>query len=328
MSWKQVRGHDGLIAAFALAAARGRLAHAYLFAGPPGIGKRLFAAQLAKTLLCERAANDWDSCDACSACVLVDAGTHPDMFAIGRPEENLELPIEVIRRLCDGLSLKPARGGRKVAILDDADDLNEESANCFLKTLEEPPPRSVLILVGTSPDRQLATIRSRCQVVAFARLNVDLVAELLTAEGAEPDQVSRVAPLCGGSLGLAHDLADSALWAFREQALSTLCQPKPDIPTLARELQALVEAAGKEAGQQRRRAALVVRLLVDGLREALAVAVNGSDASGAGPVAALADRFGVDGLLQRLERSLEADMQIERRVQLVLVLEALLDALA
>src|SRR5262249_51866304 len=120
MSWQHVRGHDELIAAFGRAVARGRLAHAYLFVGPPGVGKRHFARQLAKTLLCESPpAGRWDSCDACAACTLVDAGTHPDLFAVARPDDKLEMPIEVIRDLCYGLALKPARGGRKIALVDD-----------------------------------------------------------------------------------------------------------------------------------------------------------------------------------------------------------------
>src|SRR5207248_2092828 len=98
------------------------------------------------------------ACDACDACRDVESGTHPDYFRAGRPDDALELPIEVVRELCRGLGLKPARGSRKIAVLDDADDLNAYAANSFLKTLEEPPPGSVLILVGTSSDRQLSTI--------------------------------------------------------------------------------------------------------------------------------------------------------------------------
>jgi DNA polymerase III subunit delta' len=335
VSWQQVRGHDALVAAFARAVTRGRLAHAYLFTGPPGVGKRLFARQLAKTLLCESPPQGrWDSCDACAACAFVDAGTHPDFFPYARPEENLEMPIEVVRGLCDDLALKPARGGRKIAVLDDADDLNEESANCFLKTLEEPPPRSVLILIGTSPDRQLATIRSRCQVIPFAPLPWDLLEELLRTGGdVDPTAIPRLAGLSGGRPGLARDLADPALWTFRTKVFQALIAPKPDMAALAGDWQALLEEAGKEAGVQRRRAALALRLLVDGFREALAVAVGrdgGSSADGtADPLMrGLADRFGEEGIIRRLDRCLEADLQIDRRVQLVLVLEALLHALA
>src|SRR5437879_1948572 len=99
-----------------------------------------------------------------------------------------------MREFCRQFSLKPARGRGKVAILDDADDLNEEAANCFLKTLEEPPPRSVLVLVGSSPERQLPTIVSRCQVVRFAPLPEEVVAELLRGkELADPTLFGRLA---------------------------------------------------------------------------------------------------------------------------------------
>jgi DNA polymerase-3 subunit delta' len=334
MSWQRVKGHEGLVESFARASGRGRLAHAYLFTGPPGVGKRLFAHELAKTLLCEsRPEGRFDACDRCAACALVDAGTHPDCLTANRPEEKLELPIEVVRQLCADLALKPARGGRKVAILDDADDLNEESANCFLKTLEEPPPGSLLILVGTSPDRQLPTIRSRCQVVAFAPLPASMVRELLGADQEiDPQLAERLARLGEGSPGLARELADPALWAFRRRFFESLAKANPDTPALAREFLSLVEEAGKESGAQRRRAQLVLRLLVDGFRQALALSVGrpgvaASDPAEARALEALAQRLGPDGVLRRLERCLDADAQVDRRVQLVLILEALVDAL-
>src|SRR5205823_253554 len=111
-----------------------------------------------------------DACDRCPSCVQVGASTHPDFFQAVRPADAHEFPIELMRELCQGFSLRSARGRGKVVVLDGADDLNDESANCFLKTLEEPPPDSVLILVGSSADRQLSTVVSRCQVVRFAPL--------------------------------------------------------------------------------------------------------------------------------------------------------------
>src|SRR5579883_1340364 len=138
VSWQRIRGHDAVVRAFDGVVRSGRLAHAYLFTGPSGVGKRLFAGELAKALLCEAPPGPGlQACDACDACLQVEAGTHPDLITAGLPEDNLEVPIEVIRTLCRGLALKPARGRCKVAILDDADDLNEAAANCFLKTLEE-----------------------------------------------------------------------------------------------------------------------------------------------------------------------------------------------
>src|SRR4051794_4737465 len=148
MSWRAIKGHDAIAAGFARAVTRGRLAHAFLFVGLPGIGKRQFARQLAKTMLCESPPSEcWDSCDQCPACKLVDAGTHPDVFQVSRPEDKHEFPISTIQQLLSDLAIKPARGSRKIAIVDDADDLNEESANSFLKTLEEPPPGSVVVLI-------------------------------------------------------------------------------------------------------------------------------------------------------------------------------------
>src|SRR5439155_25481969 len=179
-------------------------AHAYLFSGPAGIGKRLFAHELGKALLCEAGTGELRACDHCHSCVMVEAGTHPDFFAFSRPEGSNELPIELMRELCRGFTLKSALGRGKVAVLDDADDLNEASANCFLKTLEEPPPRSVFILVGTGSERQLPTIVSRCQVVRFAPLPEPTVIEIL--QGQElPDTalIPRLARLAGGSPGQA-----------------------------------------------------------------------------------------------------------------------------
>src|SRR5207245_5359792 len=131
-------------------------------------------------LLCEgQVKPDLQACDDCAACRLVDADTHPDFFTLQRPEDKNEMPIGLVQELCAGFSLKSARGHGKVAILDDADDLNEESANCFLKTLEEPPPRSLFILIGAGDDRQLPTILSRCHVVRFRPLADEAVATLL-----------------------------------------------------------------------------------------------------------------------------------------------------
>jgi DNA polymerase-3 subunit delta' len=338
VSWRQIQGHDALIEAFDHAVRRGRLAHAYLFIGPPGVGKRLFAGELAKALLCEAPAGPrLEACDRCPACILVDAGTHPDLLIAGRPPESPNLPIDVVRELCRELALKPARGRRKIAILDDADDLDDPptlhaAANAFLKTLEEPPPGSLLILVGSGSERQLPTIVSRCQIIRFAPLPATVVADLLRAQGVDdPVPIDRLVSLSGGSLGRARALADPDLWAFRRTLLEDLLRPRPDSVALARKWTEFVEAAGKEGAVQRRRAALILGLLIDFLTNALALSVGG-DPHLAEPqdlerVRGLAERLGPDRLLLVLERCLEGDSQIDRRVQLVLALEALVDAL-
>jgi DNA polymerase-3 subunit delta' len=331
MSWQRVRGHNRAIDGFAHVVKSGRLAHAYLFAGPPGIGKLLFARELAKTLLCEeRQPDHFAACDQCVSCTLLDADTHPDFFAVARPEEKNELPIEVMLELCNSLALKSARGKGKIAVLDDADDLNDESANCFLKTLEEPPPRSVFILVGTTAERQLATVVSRCQLIRFAPLAEDVVSDLLKQNGVDdPAHSARLVRLSGGSPGQALALADPELWKFRRTLLEGLARPQPDTVALGRAWMEFVEEAGKESGLQRRRAALVLRLLIEFLNDALAVSVGKAPklADDLPLLHTFINRVDSDRVLTLLDRCLEAEFHLDRYVQLVLALEGLVDAL-
>jgi DNA polymerase-3 subunit delta' len=333
MTWQRIRGHDAVIQEFAQAFRRGRLGHAYLFTGPPGVGKRLFARELAKTLLCEKAtAENWQACDKCQSCQLVDADTHPDLIVAGRPEDKNELPIEVVRDFCRALSLKPALGRGKVAILDDADDLNAFSANSFLKTLEEPPPRSVLILIGTRSDLQLPTIVSRCQVIPFAPLPDAVIADLLRAQGIEDASlIARAVRRSGGSPGQALALAEPELWDFRRTLVQALAAPRFDGVELARQWMEFLEKAGKEAAAQRRRAHLTLGLLIDlfadVLRLSVAAPARGAEPEESAVLQALAARLGPDVLQELVNRCLEADEQVDRYVQLVLVIEALTDAM-
>jgi DNA polymerase-3 subunit delta' len=332
VSWQRVLGHDAQVQAFERALGRERLAHAYLLVGPPGVGKRLFAGELAKALLCETAADRLEACDHCAACALVEAGTHPDFFAVSRSEEVNELPIEVMRELCRGFTLKSARGRGKVAVLDDADDLNTDAANCFLKTLEEPPPRSVFLLIGTATERQLPTIVSRCQIVRFAPLAENRVVEILRRQGVtDAELVARLARLSGGSPGLALALADPDLWRFRRVLLDGMCKNPPDTAALAAKWHQFVEEAGKDSAVQRRRASLTLRLLIEFLHDAITLSVGGTprlaEADDVRAMRGLGESLGTEGLMEAVERCLEADAQIDRYVQLVLVLEALVDAL-
>ena len=279
LSWQRVKGHDDLVAAFARAVVRAGLRHAYLFTGPPGVGKRLFALQLAKTLLCESPPEGrFDSCDYCVSCRLLDAGTHPDFFQVARPEDKQELPIDTMRQLSEDLSRKPARGGRKITIVYDADDFNDASANSFLKTLEEPAPHSLLILIGTNADLQLPTIRSRCQEIPFAPLPEATVRQLLAADSElDSSLLTRLSRLGEGSPGLARELAEPELWTFRRQLFDSLTRPDAESPALGTKFWELVEEAGKDSGAQRRRR-----------RSSSACS---STASGAGPAASVGQRY-------------------------------------
>jgi DNA polymerase-3 subunit delta' len=263
MSWQGIHGQDEAVEQFRRSLERGRLASTFLFLGPPGVGKRTFALKLAQTLLCsESPPQRMAPCGRCPSCVQVQAGTHPDLFRISKPPDKADLPVALLigegkRRmeegLCHDLALKPFMGGRRIAIVDDADYLNEEGANCLLKTLEEPPPQSVLILIGTKAERQLSTIRSRSQIIRFAPLTAEVLATLLLEQGTMADraQAQRLAQYAGGSLERAVELADPDLWAFREKLLNQLSAPTWNPPALAKEVSAFVDAAGKEAPPRR-----------------------------------------------------------------------------
>jgi DNA polymerase-3 subunit delta' len=332
MSWSQILGHADRIESFRQIVARGRLAHAYLFVGPPGIGKRRFAQELAKALLCEARSKSLDACDKCDACLLVDAGTHPDLFTVGRPEDKNEMPIEAMKEFCRNFSFKAARGLGKIGIVEDSDDFNEESANCFLKTLEEPPPGSLLILLSANLDRQLTTIKSRCQMVRFAPLPDSHVRTLLQQQGiTEAGMLDRLVRLSGGSPGQALALADESLWQKRRDLLQAFSKPKIDTFNLGKDVVDFVEKAGKETAQQRRRAQELLRLLIEAFTDAMRLEAGAparsAEAAELPLLASLAQRAGRDKIQAMLERCLETELHLGRYIQLSLVLEGLLDAL-
>jgi len=330
VSWGSVRGHDPVVATLRTAMAGGRLPHPFLFAGPEGIGKRTFALRLAQALLCGRRPEAaLDPCGACPSCLQVAAGSHPDVLSLARPEDRQELPIRVIRDLCHDLGLKPMAGARRVAIVDDADDLSDEAANAFLKTLEEPPPGSALILIGTSAEVQLETIVSRCRVVRFAPLPEAELAAVLLEKGAvtEPDEAARLAALGEGRVTRALGLADPELETFRRALLDEVAGPRGfDPPALARKLEAFIGEAGKEGAVKRARASLLAGELARLFRGALWASEGllppSPDPADRRAMAEVAERLDPDSAIVLAERCLEADRQIGRNAYLPLILDA------
>ena len=313
------------------AASQGRLPHAFLFVGPEGIGKHGFALRLAQALLCERVPEgELDPCGACPGCLQVMAGTHPDVLRVARPEDRQELPIRVIRDLCIDLGLKPMSGKRKVAIVDDADDLNDEAANAFLKTLEEPPPGSTLILVGTSAEGQLDTILSRCRVVRFDPLSDVELVEVLLEQGiaGSPEEATRLARLGEGSVARARGLADPALTDFRRGLYDEVASPRGfDAPALARRIEEFINKAGKEAGAKRARARLIfgelTRLFRATFRLGAGLELPTADPDDRRAALALAERLDPEAALALAERCLEADYHVRRNLYMALVLDDL-----
>ncbi|MBY0455769.1 MAG: DNA polymerase III subunit delta' [Gemmataceae bacterium] len=329
MSWARVRGQDAARDTFFAAVAAGRLAHAYLLVGPEGVGKRLFARELAKAFLCEQPTAELHACDRCPACAQVEAGTHPDVLFLRTPKDKHELPVDEMRGFCAQMALKPTRGSRKIGIVEDADDFNASSANSFLKTLEEPPGGSLLLLIGTSTDRQLQTILSRCQIVRFHSLSHGDIESILAGQGVEDaSKRARLARLSGGSVSRALAVDDDSIWQVRETLVDGLASGRPQFRALAETWADFLEKAGKETSAQRLRASLVLQFLIEAVQQALKLSL-GVDlpelgAQEAERLRALAARVGTQGLMELLDELVEADFYVERRVQLILIVEAVL----
>jgi DNA polymerase-3 subunit delta' len=345
MSWQGIEGHDDAIELFRRSLKRGRLASTFLFVGPQGVGKHRFAVKLAQALLCQESPVErLDPCGRCPACQQVLAGTHPDLLRISKPKDRSEIPVALLigpleRRmqegLCHDISLKPFMGGRRIAIIDDADYLNEEGANCLLKTLEEPPPRSVLILIGTTPEQQLPTIRSRAQLIRFQPLSVEILERLMLSEGivATAEEARRLAPFCEGSLSRARELADPDLWGFRRQLLAALSQPRPETLRLAKAVTTFVDEAGKEASARRSRSRQIINFSAEFYRQlarSLASASEPSDADVQSAVEAArrAGKIDTETAAALVTRCLDALEQVDRNANQSALLECWIDDLA
>jgi DNA polymerase III subunit delta' len=207
-------GQDHAVAMLLRAVASGRLAHACLFDGPESVGKRTAALGLAKALCCTEAPGI--GCATCDACRRIDSGQHPDVLSLA-PADKLYV-IDQAREIVAIASTRPHEAPARVLILDRADALNPSSANCLLKTLEEPCPGNHLVLVTSAPDRLLPTIRSRTQRVRFAALQPAALVEIAVRRGATRAQAETAASLASGQAGrLVQALeseAESTLWTI------------------------------------------------------------------------------------------------------------------
>jgi DNA polymerase-3 subunit delta' len=232
MGFSGVNGQSRAIATLRSALAGGRIAHAYLFAGPDGVGKETVAWAFTQALLCDSGGSSaGEACGRCGPCRRVVARGHPDVQLVV-PEKGV-IPIDRVRDLCGRLALAPFEARYQVAILRDAHLLNPPAQNALLKTLEEPPGSAVLVLVSAAPHLLLPTVRSRCQRIAFAPLDGDLVrgrvAETLGRAPDDPD-VILAAALGEGSLGRALSIAAEGAYSGRQELIQAALALSPDHP--------------------------------------------------------------------------------------------------
>lgn len=216
-----ILGQAGAVGALRSALASGRLAHGLLFSGPEGVGKGTTAEALGRVFLCDKPsgldgrAGEVDSCGVCASCKLMDAdgrddgGTHPDYHRVYRQLVRLkkdsvarDLGVDVIRDYVVAPAGRSSQLGRgKVFVIEEADAMNTTAQNALLKTLEEPPGRTLIVLLAGSEGSLLPTIRSRCQPVRFAPLAAELVVGELVRRGMDEGEAKEAARLADGSLG-------------------------------------------------------------------------------------------------------------------------------
>jgi DNA polymerase-3 subunit delta' len=233
-AFDDIVGHNSALEPLQRALAADRLHHSLLFHGPEGVGKRHSAFALASAIQCTE--QPGTGCGACSACRRVLQGYHhnqlkdrtqkraPALHAdvLFYPPRRRQIQIDQIQDLCREAAFRPYEGRRRVFIVDPADGMNREAANALLKTLEEPPPSALLILVTAHPQGLLATLRSRCQEVRFAPLPVAELSGLLQERDHPPLQAQRLARLAGGSVGRALSIDLESEDNLREQLLTLL----------------------------------------------------------------------------------------------------------
>ena len=251
-------GNEGVKENLRRLAAGGRVPHGLLFAGPEGVGKKQFALELARGLICQNG-----GCEDCPVCSRIgvfdipsaDKGEDYDkVFLSGHPDVGMVVPykrnlrVGAIRELEREANFRPFEGGTRVFIIDDAEKMNDSAANALLKTLEEPPPTTHLILITSRPDSLLQTIRSRCQTIRFAPVAAAEMEPALISAGKSPEDAKLAAKVSGGSIGRALAMDAAEFRAARDAMLGVIraALVTGDISTMLRASEQLGDAKNKD----------------------------------------------------------------------------------
>ncbi len=219
MPFSDMYGQDKQVNVLQGAMKSDRVPHAYLFHGIQGVGKKTTAKTLAKALNCVD--NNADSCDRCPSCLKIERGNHPDIVFI--EPEGIFIKINKIRELQDQIKFRPFEGRKRVFVITDADRMNDASANALLKTLEEPKPSNVLILITPRIHKLPQTIISRCQKIRFNPVRSETIASFLTDRlSIDEKSALAIASSAGGSIGRALEIRKESFFDFKNDLIKTL----------------------------------------------------------------------------------------------------------
>ena len=318
MPFNGILGQDINIEVLRRSLRNGKTAHAYLFHGPAGCGRRLTALALTEAMFCGKD----EGCGKCPPCRKLSAGQHPDLRII--EPDGMFIKIEQIRELQRELSLRPYEAPRKVCIIEATERLHPAAANALLKTLEEPPGNALIILLAENRDSVLPTILSRCQQLRFAPLGEQLVEQLLTARGMGSEAARVAASLAEGSMTKALAVGESETLAERSKSIeSVLNLSLQDVSTLFRVSEVLAKEKENALG--------LLEMLQSFFRDLLLMH-NGSSQIVNFDMETLlqreAARLSTEAVLERLGHIAQARHSILRNVNTRLALEVLFMRLA
>ena len=284
-------GHAPVIDQLRQAIRQGRVPQSLILAGPDGVGKRTTAVALAQALNCPQR-SDGDGCGLCGVCTRIARGEFYDVVFVDKGEKS-SIGIDVLRdRVLEPVGYRPFEGARRVFIIDGADEMTVQAQDSLLKTLEEPPPSAILILVTAYPDTLLSTIRSRCRRLRFGPLSEADVARVLVAHAGKGETEARTrAAASGGSVSRALAIEEGEFEEDREAALGVLTAAART-GGLTERLKAAATFA-KHAQKRRARDAAAARLVI------LASLLRDLGALGAGGESLLANAD-MDDQLRRL----------------------------